>query len=187
MATLSHHHVLKHLNHLPLLAVLALTACMSQPAPTGSTDRAAALTFEARRDDVLISIEATQQTHWIDVSSPFGIGRGVLRRQGDDWPSDIRLRLRVLGIEQLIIEAEGATYSWAVSHGPERETRMNRILADGSKRVDSTDADWSPIKTVLVADAEDGSVAYFEIRLPEPLFAGNPEAIRFQWVDFFRM
>lgn len=174
------------LTHLPALALLALTACVSEPASMEPADRVAALTFEARRDDVVIAIEASAQTHWVDVTSPFGIGRGVLRRQGDAWPSDVRLRLRVLGIEQLIIEAEEAKYSWAVSHGPERQTRMNRIGAEGSERVDPTDADWSPATTVLEADAEDGSVAYFEIRLPEPLFVGNPEEIRLQWVDFFR-
>ena len=179
-------HLLKHLNHLPALALLALTACVSQPAPPGSIDLATALTFEARRDDVVTSIEADWQTHWVDVTSPFGIGRGVLKRQSADWPSDIRIRLRVLGLEQLIVEAEAAKYSWAVSHGPERQTRMNRLGSEGSEPVDPTDADWSPAKTVLEAEAEDGSVAYFEIRLPERLFAGNPEEIRLQWVDFFR-
>ncbi|MEZ5923340.1 MAG: hypothetical protein R3D57_03060 [Hyphomicrobiaceae bacterium] len=136
--------------------------------------------------DTRVSITKSDAAVLLDVTCPFGIDRGVLRRTEAAWPAGIRLRLTLQGLERLeVVAGRIAIRSW-VQRGPDR--RIHATVEDGTsmRTLEPDSPYWTSILVVPDERDPDRLARSFEVTLPRRIFAGNPEEITVRWVDFFR-
>jgi hypothetical protein len=120
-----------------------------------------------------------------DITSDRGIDRAVIDRKAPQWPNQMVLRLHLKGLESLKVTCQQTTITWSISSTGDHSARTYRTIGDREQEIIESDPLYAKIK--LVGDStiplKNG---YFELVLPQALFAGNPESIKCEWIDFYR-
>jgi len=130
------------------------------------------------------------------ITSPEGIGRVTLKRQGDTWPAPLVLRLKLRGFESLTLTAGKQRLEISLT-----STELHRLLVqhaqgkpggDGENPRDvETDSPLWPKVQVLDADGRDVGLRLppeggcIEVTVPTKLLLDAP-ALQVAWVDFYR-
>jgi len=134
-----------------------------------------------------ISLASEKDASVIDIQSEFGIGKARIERNVDNWPPAVTVRLHLRGLESFKVGQGDVTVEWFASMDGKRITSYSS-LRQGNK--ESSLDKQSPYFTKVAVEWKEQplprEVAYFEVRLPAKLFAGNPKEITLRWVDFFR-
>lgn len=135
--------------------------------------------------EVRFSIE--DEATIIDIVDAGGIGRAELKRTAMKWPKKVVLRLHLKGLESLKVNLGETKLGWWVGGGPKIKTYMSQWVKGKETSLNEKSPWWTPVKVVGGGESKiplkDG---YFEIPLPDKMFAGNPETMQIAWVDFFR-
>ncbi len=142
------------------------------------------LSIETWRPDSKVILTRSKKTVLIDITSPFGIDRGIIRRVGENWPDQIRIRLHLWGLESFRIGNGMVDLKWFVSNKADRRTRMSLRKAAGRTTLAMDSPYWTKVK---FEDGEKDKVpSVFDVLLPTKLFDRNPGELTIQWIDFFR-
>ncbi len=169
------------------LAVLvcAPTLAVSQVHPSTKAT-AHGLSVATSRPETTVVLTRSKETVFLAITCPFGIDRGLIRRLADSWPSEIRIRLHLGGLESFKAGNGSINIRWSVSNSANRRTSVS--LHNGTDRTILTPD--SPYWTAVAVGGDNRKAApgtrYFEVFLPRKLFDGNPRDIMLHWVDFFR-
>lgn len=122
--------------------------------------------------------------------SVFDISQAVIERIGQDGPGVMSVRLRLRGLERCKLANGEVTLNGALSsHGGEDAVRLWLNDVESTQFTEQSDS-WMDVRKVL----DDGETAkaiplesgYLEMRLPRPLFEGNPKFITISWIDYYR-
>jgi len=130
-------------------------------------------TVELRKADDSVEVMSTDDTALVTITSTSGIGGAKLIRTREKWPTHITIRLKLSGLESFRME--------------NRFIRLNTFLGS-SKRAsywkighDEKQAEGGTLEIVVTQTNE-----AIEVVVPGEMIEGNPEGIRFDWIDFFR-
>jgi len=121
-----------------------------------------------------------------DITSATGIDKATIKRETDEWPKTILVRLHLGGLESFKFHGKNFFVEWSVSSTGDHAATITLV---SGKRVAMITRDSPFYSEVRIVGGEkkiplkDG---YFEVRLPAKLFEGNPEEIKLEWVDFYR-
>jgi len=169
-------------------------------APTQGSDQnqlstkavAHGLSIETWRPGTKVVLNRSNKTVLIDITSPFGIDRGFIRRVGKNWPDQIRIRLHLWGLESFRIGNGMVDLRWSVSNNADRRTRMSLRNGTEGSILSADSPYWTKVKFEdgkedSKEDSKKNKVRpVFEVLLPAKLFDGNPGGLTIQWIDFFR-
>ncbi len=175
---------------LGLVAFLALGGTGRGEGGEGTARQVGAFKITTRRADDAVQIQSGEEGTVFKASSPFGISRAVVERLVNRWPKAVALRLHLKGLSSFHASNGKVTLDAAVS--VEGGKVKVRVWKDG-KEEDLLD-EKSPLWVAVRVVGADGKPArelpvkggYFEVRLPQAFFAGNPKSITLSWIDFYR-
>lgn len=121
-----------------------------------------------------------------DISCKFGIDKATIRRESDEWPKVILVRLRMSGLESFTVDNDKAVVEWSVSSTGKNTKRVS--LRRG--REEASLDEKSPYHTHVRIVGGNGTIplkgGYFEVPLPAKLFEDNPKQVVLRWIDFYR-
>lgn len=178
------------------------------PIPTVTTaDDKGNLLFDVSTNDepTPTQVVATAAKVEFSIRSVSGIGKAVIRRKTESWPTTVLLRLHLNGLENFRVSNGQVTIGAAVSNASPTEYRVWNE-ADEATSVTSKDPLWIKITQPIerpeaqlvpknaeppeAKDAEAASVnnvkSFFQIELPLALFKNNPSSLQIEWIDFYR-
>jgi hypothetical protein len=143
-----------------------------------------------KRKDDAVEVRAGKDRAVFNVTSPFGISRAVIEREGEKWPETVVLRLHLKGLENF--RASNGKVTLHAAAGIRDGKPSVRLWKDGKE--DAPLDEKSPFRPDIRILGGDGKPAraiplkdgYFEITLPRAFFEGNPKAITLNWIDFYR-
>jgi hypothetical protein len=137
-------------------------------------------------DDTRVNVSLVHKSLVFDITSPRGIDHLHVQRKGADWPDKLVVRLRLKGLEHFAIDTDKCSLAWSVpSHG-EPNSRMMRFVAKQELPVAIEDPCFAAIRIIAKNHAIPLNDGYFELTLPTTCLDGNPEEIKFRWIDFYR-
>lgn len=163
-------------NSLVLLAVVLLVV--------SGDDDLSPVTAKAVRPDTRLNITNSPDQSILEIHSDFGIDRATVRRTGTRWPTILKLRLHLRGMESLRVKCGEVTIEWSVPSGQPPRSRMTMWTGQREQPLDPTSPYWSE-----VTRREPGGTppnGYYEVVMPKKLYASEPRAIEIQWIDFYR-
>jgi len=143
-----------------------------------------------KKKDDSVEVRADKDKTLFVVKSPFGISQAVIERQAEDWPKLVVLRLHLKGLERFSASNGKVRLDASVSIKDGKPTL--RLWKDGKEdapldekspfwiNVRIVSGDGKPVKELPLKDG------YFEMRLPQAFFEGNPKSITVNWIDFYR-
>lgn len=109
------------------------------------------------------------------IASRSGIGGAKLVRTGDEWPSQLTIRLKLDGLESF--RMDNGIIRFSASLMSPRQTHYWTI---GKNEKQAGPPDGTLDVTITKTDEA------IEIIVPILMIKENPEAIHFTWIDFFR-
>lgn len=146
------------------------------------------LKITTKRDDDKVEVKVAEGKTHFTIQSPVGISQAIIERSGDNWPTNLMLRLHLKGLEKFNVTDGKITLEASVSS----QDGKVRLWRDGKEDspLDSKHPHWmeirmvgkdeKPVKTIPLKDG------YFEMQLPKALFEDNPKSITLNWIDFYR-
>ncbi|MFZ2632316.1 MAG: hypothetical protein WA081_09965 [Desulfosalsimonadaceae bacterium] len=134
---------------------------------------------DLRKTGDAVEITSTRSAAIIAITSKTGIGGAAMIRTGEKWPARITIRLNLKNLESFRME-NGIIYFNASLKGPKQVPywRVNQ------SKEPATPPAKSPAGTLDVMVAGTGKIV--KILVPEKMIEGNPQEIRFEWVDELR-
>ena len=147
---------------------------------------AGGVAVEASKSATHITLTEIGQRVVVDIASSSGIGHATLRRRAAEWPAEIRVRLRLAGLEAFKAGNQTVETQWSVASHSDRRTTVSLRTANGESVIPPESPYWAPVKIAGEYWPESERPEYFEIALPAKLFDENPREITLSWVDFFR-
>lgn len=150
----------------------------------------ARFTITTRKADDTVAVGGDTDRTVLDIKSPSGIGRAVVERTGDAWPTAVVVRLHLKGLENLKVSAG------TVAVGAEVGARGDRV-EDRQWQLDRDEtplAAADPRRLTIRVRGKDGKTAagipldggHVEVTLPAAYFRDNPKSLTVEWVDFYR-
>jgi len=142
-----------------------------------------------RKDDrVVVSVQDEKTV--LTVVSPFGIGKATIKCTAQRWPETLVLRLRLSGLESLVVGNARTQLAASVSSQGDGAVRL-RLMTDGPEQpLDSSSQYWMDIRSY---DAEGkparpplGKSGYFEMTIPKALLDDDSRTLEVRWIDFYR-
>jgi hypothetical protein len=133
------------------------------------------LRVELRKVEDSVEVRWTGTAAVVTISSRSGIGGAKLVRTGDEWPSQLTIRLKLGGLESF--RMDNGLIRFSTSLMSPRQTHYWKIGKD-EKRAGPPDGTLD----VTITKTDEA----IEIIIPLPMVKGNPEAIHFTWIDFFK-
>jgi hypothetical protein len=105
------------------------------------------------------------------------IGKHTLARPEAGWPESVHLRLYLKGLEALNVAVGDQRLELSVlSHGNHRQ--LQSIRRAGKETALPAD---SPLRASITRLDD-----FFDVRIPQAVYASNPDAIELSWIDFYR-
>lgn len=125
----------------------------------------------------------------LEIRSPKGISRAVVRRLGERWPTRLIVKLQLGSLENFEVFHGKVSVAASVGYG-DRGLRMRQwSLGDEKSVLAPNHPLYLPIRR-MDRDGKPANQAapegWFEISLPAALFDGNPESITLDWIDAYR-
>ncbi|MFO1044404.1 MAG: hypothetical protein U0941_21745 [Planctomycetaceae bacterium] len=170
---------------LVMVCAMAMGCVVMADQPTPSPFK-----ITTKRDTDRVDVDVKSGKAEISIRSPFGISQANIVRVGKSWPEVVTLKLHLKGLEKFSVSNGNVTIHAAVSSS-DPASRV-RVWKDNAENVPVDDespywldlrmigSDGKPTKSIPLQEG------YFEIRLPKPLFEGNPASISVDWIDFYR-
>ena len=122
-----------------------------------------------------VEITSTRNSAIIAITSKAGIGGASIIRTGEKWPARITIRLNLTNLESFEME-NGVIYFNTSLKSPEQVPYW-RV----SPKKEPAEP---PAKTLDVTMASTGKIV--KILVPKEMLEGNPQEIRFEWIDELR-
>jgi hypothetical protein len=175
---------------LVILAVGLLPAVCYLDERVAPRKQVAEFKITTKRTDDSVQVRKEQGRVVFLIKSPFGISQAVIKRQGEQWPEAVGLRLHLKGLERFRVSNGRVAVDAAVSAG---EGKLKARLWKDDKE-DALLNENSPFWMALRIVGGDGRRAqelplkdgYFEMTLPRAFFERNPKSITLNWIDFYR-
>ena len=126
------------------------------------------------------------------VVSPRGIGAATIRRRAARWPKTVILRLRLRGLESLMIAAGQVTLDASVSSSAPHAVRLyaSESGQQQEKAVSRGSRYWTEVRLCVAVGKPASGLptegGWFEVQLPAALLNDNPESVALRWIDFYR-
>ena len=118
---------------------------------------------------------STRNSAVITITSKSGAGGASIIRTGKKWPARITIRLNLKNLESF--EMENGVIHFSTSLKSPKQVPYWRV---GPKKEPAK----SPAGTLDVTMASNGKIV--KILVPKEMLEGNPQEIRFEWIDEFR-
>lgn len=146
--------------------------------------------IQTRRQDDKILVSTQDGKTILTVISPFGISKATIRCAAGRWPETLVLRLRLSGLESLVVGNGKTRLAASVSSHGDGAVRL-RLLGDGPEQpLDRNSKYWMEIRAF---DAQGkparpplGKGGYFEMTLPKALLDDDCKTLELEWIDFYR-
>ncbi len=169
------------------LAVLAMWAVGVMIAESAEPPK---FDIRARRSDDKIIVSTQDGKTLLTVSSPFGISKATIKCTDQRWPETLVLRLRLSGLESLVVGNPKTRLAASVSSQGDGTVRL-RLMSDGPEKpldpsskywmeIRACDADGKPAQPPL------GKDGYFEMTIPKALLDDESRILELEWIDFYR-
>lgn len=126
------------------------------------------------------------QTTIIDVTSNTGIGTATIRRLTSAWPKKVLVRLHLSGLESLQASNQGEVFEWSVASGGDHATTATYRSGREQSKLAPPSPYFSEVAIVGGNQTIPLKEGTFDVLLPSPLLADNPEEIKLRWIDFYR-
>jgi hypothetical protein len=105
------------------------------------------------------------------------IGKQTLTRPETGWPASLGLRLYLRGLEGLNVDTGDQRLELSVlSHSGRRQ--LQSIRKAGHEHPLPAE---SPLRATITLHEQ-----FFDVRVPQALYVGNPDSIELSWIDFYR-
>ncbi|MFO0866753.1 MAG: hypothetical protein U0744_19290 [Gemmataceae bacterium] len=171
-----------------VLTVAASSACVAA-APLPANESAPNIEVKLKDPKDTCNIRRTGKETILEIRSPKGISRAIVKRLGAQWPTSLVLRLRLEHLESF--EAHHGKTSVAASVGWSDAGLRMRQWSLGNERavINAGHPLFLPIRLLdregrpATRPSDEG---WFEIPLPSAFFEGNPETITIDWIDAYR-
>jgi hypothetical protein len=121
-----------------------------------------------------------------DITSKAGIDKATIKRDTDEWPKTILVRLHLGGLESFKAGGKGVSIEWSVSSTGEHEARSSLVSGKRVAEIKKESPFYGELRIVAKEKKIPLKDGYFEVTLPAKLFEGNPATIRLEWFDFYR-
>lgn len=138
------------------------------------------------RPDTRVRFVSENNKTVIDISSGSGIGKATIKRQSDQWPKSVLVRLHLRGLESFKIGASNITVEWSVASNASTGSRVTLWESVQETPLGKESPYYTQARIVgrnRKIPLQDG---YFEIPLPVKMFERNPPTITLSWIDFYR-
>jgi hypothetical protein len=156
-----------------LLLLFSLTACGGPSQGSGATFHATGL-----KGDPTIALTVSNDLLLVDVTSPSGIGSARIEKTSGAWPSQIILRLHLMGLESLKFAYADRIVALEVPSsglGTVYETLYMSQEAPATLTVDSPY--WMEVTP---------GKGYFDVAAPPDFFNSGADQFMLEWIDFYR-
>ncbi|QDS88312.1 hypothetical protein EC9_25020 [Rosistilla ulvae] len=174
-----------------LIAILMATEGIACDLPASEGAMPQFIITTKRSDDKVVVSQQGAETRFA-IQCPFGIGRAVIRRTADAWPSDVTIRLYLKGLEDFRIDNGSIVLQAFVASSDKDGSAAKTVLIEGdaSREIDRSNPYWIEIRRGSgdVRSEDDGKPEerYFDLRLPQAIFLTNPVELKLRWIDFYR-
>lgn len=146
--------------------------------------------IQTRRKDDKVIVGTQDGKTVLTVVSPFGIGKATIRCTAQRWPEKLVLRLRLSGLESLVVGNANTKLAASVSSQGDGVVRV-RLMSDGPEQpLDRSSPYWMEIRAFNAEGKpscpplEKGG--FFEITIPKALLDDDSRTLEVQWIDFYR-
>jgi hypothetical protein len=176
------------MSHLLAISILSLTALLGMTNIATACEDDPPLKISTKRDDDKVEVKVEQAKATVSIHSPFGISQATIERNGDNWPTSVKLRLHLKGLEHVKVANGKDSLEAAVSS----QNGKVRLWKDGKEAspLKSPHPYWMEIRMVGKNGKPTTSIplndGYFEMQLPKALLEDNPKLITLNWIDFYR-
>ena len=130
-----------------------------------------------------VEMVSTRSSAVIDITSRSGIGGASIIRTGKKWPARITIRIKLTNLESFGMENGIIRFNTNLK-GPKQvpywRVGQNKEPADPLAKPPAR----APDGTLEVTMASTDKIV--RILVPKEMLEGNPQEIRFEWVDEFR-
>ncbi len=136
------------------------------------------------REHTEVQVSPTKNETIFEIHSPFGIDAATIERLTSEWPPTMIVRLHLRGLESFQVRNADVTIQWSVSSSGGNASRVSLQRDKTETPISEGDPYHSAVQIVGgKVPVKDG---YFEVKLPEKFFEGNPSEIHLRWIDFYR-
>ncbi len=122
----------------------------------------------------------------IDVTSESGLGKVTVERKSDKWPQQVHVRLHLAGLESFQVGNQDGVFEWSLASGGDRAQRATYRSGREFSKLAPPSPYYTEVKIVGGNNTIPLKDGYFDVPLPAPLLADNPEEITLRWIDFYR-
>ncbi|MDO9263174.1 MAG: hypothetical protein Q7U02_04350 [Desulfosalsimonadaceae bacterium] len=130
---------------------------------------------DLRKTGDAVEITSTRSSAIIAITSKTGIGGAAMIRTGEKWPARITIRLNLTNLESF--EMENGVIYFNTSLKSPKQVPYWRVSP-------KKEPAKSPAGTLDISMASNGKIV--KILVPKEMLEGNPQEIRFEWIDEFR-
>ena len=137
-----------------------------------------------------ITFNPTENTLFIDIASPTGIGDAFITSQSGVWPQQVILRLHLQGLEQFDFTYGNTTVTAALSSYGDQEVRESTQVGSGDPQpLSGGGVYWMDIQ--LAANSGETAVVPIKngtinITAPQDFLKSGSQSFFISWIDFFR-
>ncbi len=172
-----------------LSLLFMLTACSQAAAPTERPT----LSATPLKGDPLIVFSVTDESLLADITSPTGIGSAQIMKTGGQWPSQIVLRFRLNGLEEMKFHYGDTTLEVHISsQGDNRVSEA--VVKNGETRPlepgQLLDASYWMAVQIVGTDGAPGEIplkgGYIDVTVPPDFFRSKETKFTLEWIDFYR-
>ncbi len=117
----------------------------------------------------------------IKITSPAGIGSGIIVRPGKQWPAKVVVQAYLKGLESFRVSCADGPWQLAVPSGDDGNLLVT--LGNNEKRIKPNEP-WYP-KVTKVGKVRDQQY-HMLIELPRRMFEDEPQQLEIRWIDFYR-
>ena len=170
-----------------LLIGLLLASCVYDRSALAQPEQEPVFSVQAKNGDDQITLQYQENTTFIEIQSPSGIGSAAFKLESGNLPERIVARLDLKGLEEFRLIAGQITLAASVPSSEGIEAQSQRKISGTSEQaIRSGDAFWLDIKTVSNSQQIPLKDGYFEISLPQQFIQESGGFFEIHWIDFFR-
>ena len=150
-----------------------------------------AVEVDLREQSGTSRVDLSPEGQVITIDSPRGIGRAKLSKKNDTWPRRLEVRLKIAGLESLLIRAGEVQVQAIVPSQGMPLALLSRKLSDGQEEVLPESDAQAPVVRLLDPEGKPAKEVpnqggTLQVVLPATLLTPECDSVELEWVDFFR-
>lgn len=126
----------------------------------------------------------------LEISSHRGIGQAVVERKDGSWPTPLRVRLCLRGLESLRVEVGQWGLEASVTSHPPYQRRVRVHGPEPLPAPDPKSPYWVEVQLVGPEGKPVSEIplkgGYFELTIPPIFLKDHPKKMQIHWIDFYR-